>query len=695
MDHGMMLGIAVLFPIISALLVYLIDNYRARTIIVALSAAVLAVNSFMLFSPSVGDFQYSPAGTLWHTLIIVLDFALLLYVLYAGIARRSALVIIFALLQIVPLAYFEFVMHAHTNVGPIFYVDNLAKIMIAMISVIGSVICFYGVRYIRDHEEHSKVSKSRQGRFLFWTMFFLGAMNGLVCANNLYYLYFFWEVTTVCSYLLIGHDLTKESLRNATRALWINSLGGVAFCISIMYLYAYCGHENSLSLLYILRGEGLNPGVLLPLTFLCFTGFTKSAQLPFQSWLLGAMVAPTPVSALLHSSTMVKAGVYLIIRMMPAFAFESTGTSGVVIGLMIALFGAVTFVVASLLAISQTTGKKVLAYSTIANLGLIIMCAGINNPLSLAAAIFLTVFHAVSKALLFLSAGTVEHIVWSREIDDMQGLIRKAPITAVLMAIGILSMFLPPFGMLFSKWLAIEAFSSFKLTGVDNFFLFFTVKSLLFFIFFMCVVSSAATMVFFGKWLGLLLSSNPGARAPQKEKISSAYLAPLGLLAAGTVLMALLVGPVYHYVVSPAVANVLPLSASYGLAVNANPWQVGISGISQLTSVKPMFEGLYPVIALFLLLGGIIVPIFFKKVKEKEISPAYICGEHVDSPPGKADGMESDEYFSAGDKKRRLEIANFYYKGYFGEAVLTPVANSVAIALIVSMLGVVMGVTLL
>ena len=140
----------------------------------------------------------------------------------------------------------------------------------------------------------------------------------------------------------------------------------------------------------------------------------KAAQMPFQNWLLGAMVAPTPVSALLHSSTMVKAGVYLVIRLAPAF--------NPVLGMIVAVCGAFTFFAASVLAISQTTGKRVLAYSTIANLGLIIACAGLRTELAIAAAMLLIIFHAISKGLLFMCAGTIEHQIWSREIEDMEGL---------------------------------------------------------------------------------------------------------------------------------------------------------------------------------------------------------------------------------------------------------------------------------
>ena len=195
---------------------------------------------------------------------------------------------------------------------------------------------------------------------------------------------------------MIAHDLTKEAIGNAARALWMNSIGGTALIIAddppVGEWRPECPvpgqhHQQQVHSLSSCTGGS----AVVPVALLCFTGMIKAAQMPFQSWLLGAMVAPTPVSALLHSSTMVKAGVYLVLRLAPAFA----GTS---LSVMVALVGAFTFMAASGLAISQTTGKRVLAYSTIANLGLIIACAGINTPLAITAAILLIIFHAVPRA---------------------------------------------------------------------------------------------------------------------------------------------------------------------------------------------------------------------------------------------------------------------------------------------------------
>ena len=227
---------------------------------------------------------------------------------------------------------------------------------------------------------------------------FIAAMFGLVFSNNLNWLYFFWEITTLCSFLLIGYSGTGEAIKNSFLALNLNLLGSVAFASAIIWLVAQPGGTLELDKLIMTGGIV----ALIPAVLISFAGLTKSAQMPFSSWLLGAMVAPTPVSALLHSSTMVKAGVYVIIRFAPVLQNTTPGY-------MIALVGGFTFLFASAIAISKSNAKIVLAYSTIANLGLIVACAGIGTYEAIWAAILLIIFHAVSKCLLFLGTGTIEH----------------------------------------------------------------------------------------------------------------------------------------------------------------------------------------------------------------------------------------------------------------------------------------------
>ncbi len=185
------------------------------------------------------------------------------------------------------------------------------------------------------------------------------------------------------------------------------------FAVGLVYLY-HSSQVMELDKLILLDKSY----VLLPAVCIAFAGLVKSAQFPFSSWLTGAMVAPTPVSALLHSSTMVKAGVYIILRVAPVL--ENT-----VAAKMLMLIGGVTFLITAFIAISQSNAKKVLAYSTISNLGLIVACAGINTYAAVWSALLLIIFHAVAKSLLFLCVGIIEYKLGSRDIEDMDYLIMR------------------------------------------------------------------------------------------------------------------------------------------------------------------------------------------------------------------------------------------------------------------------------
>jgi ech hydrogenase subunit A len=643
MTDGMM-AIAILLPLLAGIAIFFVRNYYARGVIVVATALALIANS-LLFAMK-GPVTYTPSGFNWGLAITICDYAILIFYLYLGISLRNWLVLIFAATQLIPLAYFEFVMKAHVEVAPAFVVDNLAIIMSLIICIVGSLICIYALRYMYDHEHHLHLEKSRQSRFLFWLVMFLGAMNGLVFANNLIWLYFFWEVTTLCCYQLISHDRTELAINNAARALWMNATGGTAFIIAIIYLYVTQGGAQALSMQNIIGG-GLQSSVLiLPVALLAYTGCTKAAQMPFQSWLLGAMVAPTPVSALLHSSTMVKAGVYLVLRLAPAFA-------GTYVSTAIAIVGAFTFFATSALAISQTTGKRVLAYSTIANLGLIIACAGINTPLSIAAAILLIIFHAISKGLLFLCAGTIEHQIWSREIEDMEGLASKAPLTTLITAVGMLSMFLPPFGMLLGKWIAIEAAYRIPLAAV----------------FF--VLASTLTIVFWTKWLGRLLQVLPKLGRPF-EKLSLSYSVPLWTLLLGIFVVGIGVAPIYQNFIASAAHNVIS-----GTQVFAAGWDnISLSG----ASVKGVL-GFFPVWLLYVVFGiAVLVPLIFFGLKPTQLRPVYMCGEQ-------SGGIDSDEYLAEADTKTKVILGGYYFQDSLGEKALNPVVNTIAIILMVIMIG--------
>lgn len=469
--------------------------------------------------------------------LLIAGTAISLYLLVLGWRSRDSLLVLLVLAQAGVTTWFELGPGAHAVAAQPLFVDRLAVIMALINGLVGGGICLYALGYMRDyHEVAHRDVPDRRPRFFALLFGFLGAMFGLVFANHLGWLLFFWELTTLCSFLLIGYTQTDEARRNARRALVMNLSGGLAFAAAIAWLYRQTG-VIELQAMLAMPDRAV---VLLPAALLCFAGITKSAQLPFSSWLLGAMVAPTPVSALLHSSTMVKAGVYLVLRMAPLVA--GTGP-----GLMVALVGAVTFVVASFAAITQRDAKRVLAWSTVANLGLVVLCGGIGTAEAVWAGVLLIVFHALAKGLLFLCVGVVEHKLHSRDIEAMAGLVQRMPRLAVLMQVGMAGMFLAPFGMLISKWAVLKAV-------VD------ASPVLAVFI----VFGSAATLFFWVKWLGKLVEVVTPAEPVARETDVGEAVALYGLGLA-TFLACLLFPLISSRLIVPYVAGVFgPTGALMG-----------------------------------------------------------------------------------------------------------------------------------
>jgi ech hydrogenase subunit A len=233
-----LVGVSILLPVIAAVVCYLTQNHKVRAAIIVITGIALAVSSLLLLQN--GPFSYTPESILGiniNSLITFADFALLFIILGIAFKLGNPLIILLTLLQIVPLAYFEFKMMKHVEIVPAFYVDNLSIIMNLIISIVGSLICIFGIKYMEDHEHHLHLKKTRQPRFFFFLVLFLGAMNALVFTNNLLWMYFFWEVTTFCSFMLISHDKTEIAIKNASRALWMNMTGGVAFVCSDNLIY--------------------------------------------------------------------------------------------------------------------------------------------------------------------------------------------------------------------------------------------------------------------------------------------------------------------------------------------------------------------------------------------------------------------------------------------------------------------------
>lgn len=423
-----------------------------------------------------------PYREVFDKIILIGDFLLMFLVIYLSVKHHKTIISLLSIVQTFLVAGLE-LFGPKISESYCIRIDWLTFIMILIIGIIGVAIGIYALGYMHGyHIHHHKELKDRRSFFMAMIFIFYGAMFGLVCSMSLIWLYFFWEITSVCSFLLIGYTGTKEAIDNSFRALWMNLLGGLGIAVAIGFAICNLGTVNLYDVIDAAILGGSESVALIPVALLAFAALTKSAQFPFSGWLLGAMVAPTPSSALLHSATMVKAGVYMLVRLALAM-------NGNYVGEMVYLCGGFTFLVASCLAIAQSDGKKVLAYSTISNLGLIVACAGAGYQETIWAAVFLIIFHAVSKSMLFQCVGAIENTIGSRDIEDMEGLAVRYPKLAFILMVGIAGMFLAPFGMLISKWAALKAFVDAPSTLM---------------VLFICFGSST-TMFYWTKWFAKIL----------------------------------------------------------------------------------------------------------------------------------------------------------------------------------------------
>ncbi|GAA0772704.1 putative monovalent cation/H+ antiporter subunit A [Roseibium denhamense] len=313
------------------------------------------------------------------------------------------------------------------------YVDGLSTLFALLISGIGTFIILYAGGYLKGHPQ--------QGRFFSFLFLFMGAMLGLVLGNNLFTLFIFWELTSITSFLLIGFDhLRAASRRAAIQALVVTGGGGLLLLAGIILIINVTG-QMEMSALLASPDVIKDSGWYLPIFILVLGGaFTKSAQFPFHFWLPNAMEAPTPVSAFLHSATMVKAGVYLLMRMHPVLGETALWTT------VLPLFGGVTLLVGTILAVRQTDLKLMLAYTTVASLGLLVMLTGSSYEKALEGAVLYLLAHSLFKGALFMVAGTIDHEAGTRDVTKLGGLRSAMPITFAAACLAGLSMSgLPPF----------------------------------------------------------------------------------------------------------------------------------------------------------------------------------------------------------------------------------------------------------
>jgi NADH-quinone oxidoreductase subunit L len=313
--------------------------------------------------------------------------------------------------------------------------DGLSRLMVWLVTGVGSLVSVYALAYMKEEQD--------QPRFFAAFAFFLSAMLTLVLSTSTLLLYGAWEGVGVASYLLIGFWYTRpEAVRAARRAFLLTRLGDLGLLLGWLLALRLTGSTDIPALLKAVGTLPVSTVTLLALLFLAGAA-GKSAQLPLTAWLPDAMAGPTPVSALLHSATMVAAGVYLLLRLEPLYAASPTALTAV------AWLGGLTALFAALTATVQTDLKRVLAWSTVSQLGEMFLAFGLGAPL--AATQHLTT-HALFKSALFLTAGSVEHAAGTRELARLGGLARRIPWTAATFVAGGLTLAgLPPFGAFWSE----------------------------------------------------------------------------------------------------------------------------------------------------------------------------------------------------------------------------------------------------
>lgn len=481
------------------------------------------------------------------------------------------------------------------------YIDGLSLLFTLLITGIGSLVVLYSIFYLDRHKEDL-------GSFYVYLLLFMTAMLGVVQSDNTMTLYLFWELTSISSFLLIGYWYTRDRSRfGALKSMMITVFGGLMMLGGFILLSMMGGTFSIRELIAQAPDLVSQPYFTLALVLILLGAFTKSAQFPFYIWLPDAMEAPTPVSAYLHSATMVKAGIYLVARFTPVF-----GTSSVWIWLVTGI-GLLTLFWGSFFAVKQTDLKAILAFSTVSQLGLIMSLLGAGAisyhateamfSLAMYAAIFHLINHATFKGGLFMIAGIIDHETGTRDIRKLGGLMSLMPLSFTVALIGSLSMAgLPPFNGFLSKEMFLDsmvALQHFELFNFDTWGILFPIIAWIASVFTFTYSLYFVLKTFLGKGQVDQLPTKP------HEAPFGMLLSPL-ILASLVILIFFIPNLVGKWLIKPAVAAVQP--TLYGspadIAVHVEAWHgfdsialwltVGVIAVGSLLYVTiPKWQPLY------------------------------------------------------------------------------------------------------
>ncbi|MBY6287160.1 DUF4040 domain-containing protein [Nanohaloarchaea archaeon H12] len=438
-----------------------------------------------------------------------------------------------------------------------FMVDGLSVLMGLLASGVGVLVFIYSRVYM-DHGEWKR-------KYYSVLTLFMGSMIGLVFSSNLILLFLFWELTSVCSFFLISHSQrTGSGIRASKKALLLTVGSGMILLSGLVVLGEAAGTYSLVDILsQNISDTLLEENLYLPVLVLLGVGAAgKSAQVPFHIWLPDAMEAPTPVSAFLHSATMVKAGVFLLARLRPVLSDVAAWT------LILVPLGLATMCVGALLAFYADELKELLAYSTVSHLGLITASLGFPDIIGAEAASFHIFNHAVFKASLFMVAGVVLHRVGTQSIDGLSGLRNRFPVLSVAATVSAVSMAgIPLFGGFYSKELLFKA--SYGFASASGLFTWFVPLAAVFGSVFTFLYSFRFVSVFYGSYSG------------DGESPSMLSVAPPAVLASLAFFTGLLPNRIIDYLVQPALNSIS--TGTHGMSVHLIPGLKPAFGMSILT----------------------------------------------------------------------------------------------------------------
>lgn len=471
------------------------------------------------------------------------------------------------------------------------YIDGLSLIFSLLITGVGALVVLYSIYYMSKEKEALH-------NFYVYMLLFMGAMLGLVISDNILVLYVFWELTSISSFLLIAYWYQRKNSRNgAQKSMLITIFGGLAMLAGLIMLAMMADTYSIREMVERVNPITVHPLFLPAMILILLGAFTKSAQFPFSIWLPDAMEAPTPISAYLHSATMVKAGIYLVARFTPIFGGTAEWFW------IISIIGLITLMYGSVNAVNQKDLKGLLAYSTISQLGLIMSLLGIGSAslyfgygdespvyaFAVLAALFHLINHSTFKGSLFMVVGIIDHETGTRDIRKLGGLMSLMPISFTLTIIGSFAMAgLPPFNGFLSK----EMFFTSVLTVFET--PVFGMKSLAILFPIIAWVASVFTFIY---CMILVFKTFMGKHRPERLD-KEAHEAPIGMLIPPIILGLLVIvifffpNVVSEYLLQPALIAVLPQFAEAGgLDVKISPWHgwstelfmtIGVVGIGLL-----------------------------------------------------------------------------------------------------------------